>query len=127
MLQTTTNWNISENKIKKGMGIQLKCDFCEGPISGKTHVFKFANFERFFCCTECRSAYKKKYSRRIEVLTKRHSNFALLCFNHMKTNNAKNVLELGSGHGRDTIFFALNGLEVEALDYYFVAVEILDN
>ena len=48
MLQTTTNRNISENKIKKGMGIQLKCDFCSGPISGKTHVFKFANFERFF-------------------------------------------------------------------------------
>jgi Lrp/AsnC family leucine-responsive transcriptional regulator len=73
MLQTTTNRNISENKIKKGMGIQLKCDFCEGPISGKTHVFKFANFERFFCCTECRSAYKNKYSGRIEGLTKRSS------------------------------------------------------
>ncbi len=72
MLQTTTNRNISENKIKKGMGIQLKCDFCSGPISGKTHVFKFANFERFFCCTECRSAYKKKYSGRIEGLTKRY-------------------------------------------------------
>src|SRR2546430_3033768 len=31
----------SENNIKKDMGIQLKCDFCKGPISGKTHVFKF--------------------------------------------------------------------------------------
>src|SRR5712691_6809125 len=51
--------------IKKGIGIQLKCDFCRGPISGKMHVFKFANFERFFCCIECRSAYKKKYSGRI--------------------------------------------------------------
>ena len=64
----------SENKIKKGMGIQLKCDYCSGPISGKTHVFKFANFERFFCCTECRAAYKKKYSGKIEALTKRHHN-----------------------------------------------------
>ena len=26
------------------------------------------------------------------------NNFALLCFNHMKTNNAKKVLELGAGH-----------------------------
>ena len=34
------------------------------------------------------------------------SNFALLCFNHMKANNVKKVLELGAGHGRDTIFFA---------------------
>lgn len=73
MLQSTKNRNESENKIKKGMGIQLKCDFCSGPIAGKTHVFKFANFERFFCCTECRSAYKKKYSGRIEGLNKRLS------------------------------------------------------
>jgi len=73
MLQSTKNRNESENKIKKGMGIQLKCDFCAGPIAGKTHVFKFANFERFFCCTECRSAYKKKYSGRIEGLNKRLS------------------------------------------------------
>ena len=54
------------------------------------------------------------------------SNFALLCFNHMKTNNVKNVLELGVGHGRDTIFFASNGIKVEALDYSSIAVEILD-
>jgi SAM-dependent methyltransferase len=54
------------------------------------------------------------------------SNFALLCFNHVKANNAKKVLEIGTGHGRDTIFFASNGIEVEALDYSIIAVEILD-
>src|SRR5919197_559206 len=54
------------------------------------------------------------------------SNFALLCFNHMKTNNVKKVLELGSGHGRDTIFFASNGIEVDALDYSAVAIAILN-
>jgi SAM-dependent methyltransferase len=55
------------------------------------------------------------------------SNFALLCFNHMKLNNVKKILELGSGHGRDTIFFASNGIEeVQALDYSVIAVEILD-
>ena len=54
------------------------------------------------------------------------SNFALLCFNHMKTNNAKRILELGAGHGRDTIFFASNGIDVEALDYSVIAVDILD-
>jgi SAM-dependent methyltransferase len=56
------------------------------------------------------------------------SNFALLCFNHMKANNAtKKVLELGAGHGRDATFFASNGIEVvEALDYSVAAVEILD-
>ena len=54
------------------------------------------------------------------------SNFALLCLNHMKTNNVKKVLELGSGHGRDTIFFASKGLQVDALDYSVVAMDILD-
>jgi DNA-binding Lrp family transcriptional regulator len=71
LLQATKNKREElEISIKKGIGIQLKCDFCRGPISGKAHVFKFANFERFFCCTECRSAYKKKYSGRIETLMK---------------------------------------------------------
>jgi SAM-dependent methyltransferase len=55
------------------------------------------------------------------------SNFALLCFNHLKANNAtKKILELGAGHGRDTIFFASNGIKVEALDYSAAAAEILD-
>jgi len=44
----------------------------------------------------------------------------------MKTNNAKRILELGAGHGRDTIFFASNGIDVEALDYSVIAVDILD-
>ena len=30
--------------------------------------------------------------------------------------NVKKILELGCGQGRDTIFFALNGLDVYALD-----------
>jgi hypothetical protein len=55
------------------------------------------------------------------------SNFALLCFNHVKANNAKKILELGAGHGRDTIFFASNGIEVDALDYSSVAIDILNN
>src|SRR4051794_3107999 len=54
------------------------------------------------------------------------SNFALLCFNHMKMNNANKVLELGAGHGRDTTFFASNGIEVEALDYSVIAIGILN-
>ena len=54
------------------------------------------------------------------------SNFALLCFNHMKANHLKKVLELGAGHGRDSIFFASSGIEVEALDYSAIAVDILN-
>ncbi|HKG30539.1 MAG TPA: winged helix-turn-helix transcriptional regulator, partial [Nitrososphaeraceae archaeon] len=49
-------------KIKKGMKIKLNCEFCKGPVSGNLHVFRFANYERFFCCTGCMSGYKTKYA-----------------------------------------------------------------
>lgn len=55
------------------------------------------------------------------------SNFALLCFNYMKTDDVHRILELGSGQGRDSIFFASNGIKVEALDYSTVAIELLGN
>jgi SAM-dependent methyltransferase len=70
--------------------------------------------------------WNKVYESDSSFFGEQASNFALLCFNHMKMNNAKKVLELGAGHGRDTIFFASNGIEVEALDYSVIAVEILD-
>jgi SAM-dependent methyltransferase len=35
-------------------------------------------------------------------------------------------LELGAGHGRDTTLFASNGIEVEAVDYANIAIQILD-
>jgi hypothetical protein len=54
------------------------------------------------------------------------SNFVTICYSHMKSNNIRKVLELGAGrHGRDTMFFALNGLEVEALDYSGRGIEII--
>ena len=41
---------IEIDKIKKsvtsGFAIKMVCDFCEGPISGKPKVLKFADFER---------------------------------------------------------------------------------
>ena len=43
----------------------------------------------------------------------------------MKTNNVKNLLELGAGHGRDSIFFASNGIQVAALDYSNAGIEII--
>jgi|SRR5215216_356942 len=58
-------------KIKKGLKIKLDCEFCKGPISANPHVFRFANFERFFCCTGCRSGYKQKYAGRIESIKRK--------------------------------------------------------
>ena len=54
------------------------------------------------------------------------SSFAILCFDHMKSNNVKKVLEIGAGHGRDTMFFASNGLEVESLDYSNTGIGIIN-
>jgi Lrp/AsnC family leucine-responsive transcriptional regulator len=58
-------------KIKKGLKIKLDCEFCKGPITSHPHVFKFANYERFFCCTGCMSGYKQKYARRIESIKRK--------------------------------------------------------
>ena len=55
-------------RIKKGIKIKLDCEFCKGPITGDPHVFRFANYERFFCCTACMSDYKQKYAGRIESI-----------------------------------------------------------
>lgn len=58
--------------IKKGMKIKLDCEFCKGPITGHPHVFEFANYERFFCCTGCMSGYKEKYAGRIESIKRKY-------------------------------------------------------
>ena len=70
--------------------------------------------------------WNKVYNSDNRFFGEEPSNFALLCINHMKANNVKKVLELGAGHGRDTIFFASNGIEVEALDYSSTAIDILN-
>ena len=56
----------------EGLKVKLKCEFCRGPINGKPKVLKFANFERFFCCTQCRASYKDKHSGRIEMLKEQY-------------------------------------------------------
>jgi DNA-binding Lrp family transcriptional regulator len=54
--------------LKSGMSVKLKCDLCDGSIGDKTHVLKFANFERFFCCNTCKTQYKEKNKGRIQSL-----------------------------------------------------------
>jgi Lrp/AsnC family leucine-responsive transcriptional regulator len=59
-------------KIKRGIQIILECDFCHGIIAGAPQVFKFANYERFFCCTSCKFEYKRKYGGRIQAIIEKH-------------------------------------------------------
>jgi len=55
-------------KLDKGMLVKLSCNYCKGPVHGKPSILKFANFERFFCCTSCKSLYNEKHKGRIEAL-----------------------------------------------------------
>jgi DNA-binding Lrp family transcriptional regulator len=58
-------------KLTRGLKIKMDCEFCGGPISAEPQVFKFANYERFFCCTGCMSGYKQKYAGRIESVKRK--------------------------------------------------------
>lgn len=51
------------------------------------------------------------------------SQFALSSYEYIK--NARKMLELGCGQGRDTLLFASKGIEIEALDYSPVGIERL--
>jgi len=61
-----------ENKITNGLAINIKCDFCEGPVYGNPKVLKFADIERFFCCNSCKSGYGEKYRGRIESIKRKY-------------------------------------------------------
>jgi SAM-dependent methyltransferase len=75
---------------------------------------------------EGKDIWNKVYKSDNTFFGEEPSDFALFCFNYMEANkHVKKILDLGAGHGRDSIFFATNGFEVEALDYSVVAVEIL--
>lgn len=53
------------------------------------------------------------------------SAFAQKCLEVFRRKGVRSVLELGCGQGRDTFYFARNGLRVTALDYADTAVAAL--
>ena len=76
--KSTQNSNLKkeiddiQKRITSGLAINIVCDFCEGPVFDKPKVLKFANIERFFCCTSCKSGYSQKYRGRIESIKKKY-------------------------------------------------------
>ncbi|MEO9294361.1 MAG: AsnC family transcriptional regulator [Nitrososphaera sp.] len=56
----------------EGMKVKMICEYCGGPVNGRPTVLKFANFERFFCCTTCRNNYREKHGSRIQSLVEKH-------------------------------------------------------
>lgn len=73
-LKTVSNFDTakvkSENhrmqEIGKKISINIPCDYCKRKVHEKPSVLKFANMQRFFCCSSCRTLYREKYKRRIE-------------------------------------------------------------
>ena len=52
---------------------------------------------------------------------------AVKALKSFKEQNIKNIVELGAGLGRDTIFLAQNSIQVEALDYSNASIESITN
>ncbi len=50
---------------------------------------------------------------------------AVKALKSFKEKNIKNIVELGSGLGRDTVFFAKNSIFVQALDYSNTSIKII--
>lgn len=61
-----------ESYIQAGLAVNVNCDYCDGQITNQPKVLKFGQYERFFCCTSCRTLYKDKYGGRINSLSKQN-------------------------------------------------------
>jgi len=66
-----------------------------------------------------------KFSNFSDMFGKNESETAWRALEIFQREGVKNVLELGGGQGRDTIYFAKNGLYVNVLEYTEKGVQII--
>ena len=71
--------------------------------------------------------WEKSFSSKPGMFGLEPSQAAIKALKTFKEKNISRIIELGSGLGRDTIFFAKNSLKVKALDYSPFAVKIINN
>ena len=55
------------------------------------------------------------------------SEAAFKALTSFRKNKITNIVELGAGLGRDTLYFANNSIHVESLDYSKTSVAIITN
>lgn len=67
--------------------------------------------------TDQKQHWDEVYSQNEEFFGEEPSGFGQEALGVFRENGVKSLLELGPGQGRDTFFFAENGLEVVGLDY----------
>ena len=70
--------------------------------------------------------WENNFSNKPEMFGLEPSLAARKALELFKQKNLKNVLELGSGLGRDSIFFALNSIKLKVLDYSPSAIKIIN-
>ena len=69
--------------------------------------------------------WESNFSNKPEMFGLEPSAAAVKSIKLFKEKNIKNIVELGAGLGRDTIFFAKNSINVQALDYSLNAIKII--
>ena len=69
--------------------------------------------------------WENNFSNKPEMFGFEPSFSAKKALETFKKNNITNIIELGAGLGRDTIFFAQNGIYVHAIDYSLSATNII--
>jgi|TARA_B110000438_G_scaffold3650_1_gene3658 SAM-dependent methyltransferase len=70
--------------------------------------------------------WEKNFSNKPEMFGLKPSVAAVKALKKFKEENISNIIELGAGLGRDTIFFAQNSIYVHALDYSSSAISIIN-
>lgn len=69
--------------------------------------------------------WESTYSEEPNLYGKLPSFAAERAVEQFKADEAREIVELGCGHGRDTLFFAQRGLRVHAMDYSKAAIDAL--
>ena len=71
--------------------------------------------------------WEKSFSNKPEMFGLGPSISAKKALNFFKEKKVNNIIELGAGLGRDSIFFAKNNIKIQALDYSSSGIEIINH
>ena len=71
--------------------------------------------------------WEKNFSNKPEMFGLEPSIPAKKALNFFKEKKINNIIELGAGLGRDSIFFAKNNLKIQALDYSSSGIKIINH
>jgi len=71
--------------------------------------------------------WERNFSNKPEMFGLEPSTSAKKALNFFKEKKINNIIELGAGLGRDSIFFAKNNIKIKALDYSSSGIKIINH